>query len=111
MVRVKTKIISALDALPVYLEYTVATRHSVCRSAGLRLRPVCLLLVVLAHLPSTVQVADAADMAEEPPDVGIDDFIRVKWRQSGTTPAPRCNDRTFVRRVYLDLAGRIPTPP
>src|SRR5438477_511198 len=25
-------------------------------------------------------------------------------------PSPLCDDRTFVRRVMLDLVGRIPTP-
>src|SRR5262245_4906433 len=29
---------------------------------------------------------------------------------SGITPAPQCDDATFVRRVWLDLVGDIPTP-
>ncbi|HVW38500.1 MAG TPA: DUF1549 domain-containing protein, partial [Pirellulales bacterium] len=39
----------------------------------------------------------------------IDGFIRDEWQRRGIQPAPRSDDRTFVRRVYLDLAGRIPT--
>ena len=39
----------------------------------------------------------------------IDGFIRDDWQRRGIQPAPRSDDRTFVRRAYLDLAGRIPT--
>jgi mono/diheme cytochrome c family protein len=39
----------------------------------------------------------------------IDRFIELGWKERHVTPAARCDDRTFVRRVYLDLAGRIPT--
>ncbi|HUY93372.1 MAG TPA: DUF1549 domain-containing protein, partial [Pirellulales bacterium] len=39
----------------------------------------------------------------------IDGFIRHEWQRRGIQPAPRSGDRTFVRRAFLDLAGRIPT--
>jgi hypothetical protein len=37
-------------------------------------------------------------------------LIARKWREAKVTPAKLCDDATFVRRIYLDLAGRIPTP-
>lgn len=40
----------------------------------------------------------------------INQFIAARWRADGIDPAPRCDDRVFVRRIYLDLAGRVPTP-
>lgn len=40
----------------------------------------------------------------------IDFQIEKRWRELKVKPAERCDDRTFVRRVYLDIAGRIPTP-
>ena len=43
------------------------------------------------------------------PSAAIDHFLAAEWQARGITPAPGCDDRTFVRRVYLDLAGRIPT--
>jgi hypothetical protein len=43
------------------------------------------------------------------PSKAIDHFLATEWQARGITPAPVCDDRTFVRRVYLDLAGRIPT--
>ena len=52
-----------------------------------------------AELPSS---ADPTSM--------IDLLIDAGYRIREITPAPRCDDPTFVRRVYLDLFGRVPTP-
>ncbi len=43
------------------------------------------------------------------PSAQIDQWIRAKWERQQLDPAARCSDREFVRRLYLDLAGRIPT--
>jgi hypothetical protein len=43
------------------------------------------------------------------PTEAIDAFIEAGWEQRGVTPAPATDDRTWCRRVYLDLAGRVPT--
>lgn len=40
----------------------------------------------------------------------IDQLIEKRWHELNLTPSATCDDRTFVRRVYLDLAGRIPKP-
>jgi hypothetical protein len=40
----------------------------------------------------------------------IDRFIALGWKERNVKPSSLCDDRTFIRRVYLDLAGRIPTP-
>ena len=40
----------------------------------------------------------------------IDDHLIAGWRQVGAEPAPLCDDATFLRRVYLDLIGTLPTP-
>ncbi len=44
------------------------------------------------------------------PHLVIDLEIETGWKERGVRPSARCDDRTFVRRVYLDLAGRIPNP-
>ena len=49
-------------------------------------------------------------LANLDPTAAIDHFLQEGWRDRSLTPAPLCDDRTFVRRIYLDLAGRIPTP-
>jgi mono/diheme cytochrome c family protein len=44
------------------------------------------------------------------PTAAIDHFLAAGWELRHLTPASLCDDRTFVRRVTLDLIGRIPTP-
>lgn len=39
----------------------------------------------------------------------IDEIIEAKLRESNGTINPRTSDEQFVRRIYLDIAGRIPT--
>jgi mono/diheme cytochrome c family protein len=39
----------------------------------------------------------------------IDGILQADWKAAGITPAPLTDDRTFLRRVSLDLVGRIPT--
>jgi tetratricopeptide (TPR) repeat protein len=39
----------------------------------------------------------------------IDGFVAANYAKHKITPMPPADDATFVRRVYLDIAGRIPT--
>jgi len=39
----------------------------------------------------------------------IDELVFGKLKEKGITPAAPCSDGAFVRRVYLDVIGRIPT--
>ncbi len=39
----------------------------------------------------------------------IDDFIFTRLRRLKMNPSPICDDVTFLRRVYLDLTGQLPT--
>ena len=39
----------------------------------------------------------------------VDRFLELAWKLDKVSPAVAADDRTFVRRIYLDLAGRIPT--
>lgn len=39
----------------------------------------------------------------------IDQHLAARWDAEKVTPAAIADDETFVRRVYLDLVGRIPT--
>ena len=40
----------------------------------------------------------------------IDQIIQAKMNADGVAAAPRTNDSEFLRRLYLDLTGRIPDP-
>ena len=39
----------------------------------------------------------------------VDQFVRQKLVSLGISPSPRCDDSTYLRRVTLDLTGRLPT--
>src|SRR5690606_22846995 len=38
----------------------------------------------------------------------IDRLIASEWESQSVTPAPLADDAEFLRRVHLDLTGRIP---
>jgi len=40
----------------------------------------------------------------------IDRSIQKKWQELGIMPSELCSDEVFIRRVYLDLTGSLPTP-
>lgn len=39
----------------------------------------------------------------------IDAILEADWKKAGLQGNPEADDNTFVRRIYLDLIGRIPT--
>jgi len=43
------------------------------------------------------------------PVKSINENLATQWQEQGLTPAGRCTDFEFLRRVSLDLLGRIPT--
>jgi mono/diheme cytochrome c family protein len=51
----------------------------------------------------------ASDIPADP-TAAIDYFLTAGYSACQVRPSPLCDDRTFVRRVSLDLVGRIPTP-
>src|SRR5262249_28572154 len=54
--------------------------------------------------------ADASRRSARPVRLGvIDQRLREMWDQSSIKPSPVCSEEEFLRRVYLDLVGRIPT--
>ncbi len=47
---------------------------------------------------------------ETPPEkTFIDNLVFAKQRQLGIPPSALCDDATFIRRVSIDIAGRLPT--
>jgi hypothetical protein len=51
--------------------------------------------------------ADEASLAAA---TEIDALLEARWKQEGVKANAPASDETFLRRIYLDLAGRIPTP-
>ncbi|QJW93588.1 DUF1549 and DUF1553 domain-containing protein [Frigoriglobus tundricola] len=40
----------------------------------------------------------------------VDKFTAKKWRELGLVPSELCTDEQFVRRVFVDVTGTLPTP-
>jgi hypothetical protein len=65
----------------------------------------------------TVLAQDASDPALSPQTQKINELIAKGWEAAGiklppgkTTPTDKASDLEFMRRVFIDLIGRIPTP-
>ena len=40
----------------------------------------------------------------------VDRFTAKKWKELGLVPSELCSDEQFIRRVYIDVTGSLPTP-
>ena len=60
---------------------------------------------------SPVSPVSAAELlpAEKPINEAIDHYLRAGWVEAKVKPAPQVSRAGLVRRMTLDLAGRIPT--
>src|SRR5262249_9136418 len=63
-----------------------------------------LTVLLLAYGLAARAAEDAQVLAEK-----IDQHIAKHWTEAQAEPAPLADDAEFLRRVYLDLAGRIPS--
>lgn len=68
----------------------------------------CLVLMACSWPPLTTQGDEASDLADAAAR-RIDSILESAWQSASVAPAPRCSDEQFLRRVCLDLLGRIPT--
>jgi hypothetical protein len=50
-----------------------------------------------------------AEIPNFQPSNYVDRLAADKWRKLGLLPSPRCDDATYLRRVTIDLCGRLPT--
>ncbi|MDP1591463.1 MAG: DUF1549 domain-containing protein, partial [Prosthecobacter sp.] len=62
--------------------------------------------LLLACLTLTAATLNAAMLPESQK---IDQLLAKGWEKAGVKPNPPASDDVLVRRLYLDIAGRIPT--
>lgn len=58
---------------------------------------------IVPHGPPLAEISDFK------PNNKIDELAVAKWKKLGLKPSPTCDDATFIRRVTVDLCGRLPT--
>lgn len=69
----------------------------------------CLLAACLFLAASAVRAAAPSPPPLEAAAAEIDAVLEAHWKKHGLDRNPPLGDEAFVRRLYLDLAGRIPT--
>ena len=72
------------------------------------LLPTLVVATVLLLITSTTRAADLISPGRSIAEV-VDHYLDETLRKEGVKPAPTADDVTLVRRLTLDLAGRIPT--
>jgi len=75
--------------------------------------------VTTENAPSTIRAEVVGVLEPAPPPAAGDDvagvsaridaLLRRHWQELGLDPSPRAEDGEWCRRIYLSLAGRIPT--
>jgi len=76
-------------------------------------RSLVVVVIVAAALAGTAEAGSPVQPFESDADPiaqgRIDELVVGRLRQLGITPAKVCSDGVFVRRVYLDVTGTLPT--
>lgn len=58
---------------------------------------------IVPHGPPLAAIPDFT------PNNKVDELAVAKWKKLGLKPSPTCDDATFIRRVTVDVCGRLPT--
>src|SRR5690242_18807054 len=66
-------------------------------------------LILAAMLTCTAALHAAETSDEQELAKRIDQFIAARWKADGVEPSAVTDDAEYMRRVYLDLVGRIPS--
>ncbi len=56
-----------------------------------------------------VPYADKIDLAGWQNNNFVDELAVTKFRELGIEPSPLCDDHTFLRRIFLDITGTLPS--
>jgi len=64
---------------------------------------------IVAFLSLTISAASASEPDVRALSARIDQRIAERWEQDKITPASEASDAEFLRRAWLDIAGKIPS--
>ncbi|QDU20860.1 DUF1549 domain-containing protein [Urbifossiella limnaea] len=97
---------SNLDVVASVEADGLVTAHRLSGEAAVMARYMGYVGVFLAMVPHGPPLASIPDFT---PTNFVDELAAKKWQRLGLRPSPPCDDATFLRRLCLDLCGRLPT--
>jgi len=97
---------SNLDVVAVVAEDGLVTANAPTGEAAIMARYMGQVSVCTILRPQGAPLTAVANFA--PLNV-IDELAMQKWMKLGLQPSPVCDDPTFLRRVTVDLCGRLPS--
>src|SRR5690606_29460617 len=92
------------EAMASVSEIGLVSVHDIPGRVAVMVRYQGKVAVFTAAVPLGAPVDDLPE-----PNNFIDEYVFANLREIGIPPSPVCDDATFLRRVSLDIAGRLPT--
>ena len=105
-VTAETSFSSNLDVVAAVSEAGIVTAGQQSGEAAIMARYQGQVTVFSAIIPHGKPLTEIPNFQ---PNNYIDKLAVEKWKKLGLLPSPVCDDATFLRRVTIDLCGRVPT--
>lgn len=97
---------SNLDVVAAVSEEGLVKANDQRGEAAIMARYMGQVAVFYAILPHGEPLTEIAGWT---PNNYVDNLVAEKWKKLGLLPSPICDDATFLRRITIDLCGRLPT--
>jgi len=74
------------------------------------LREMCLVVAIVVFQSLTTLSSHPCGAQSAPGAERLDAAIRNAWQREGIIPSAASDDSRYLRRIYLDIIGTIPSP-